>query len=103
MDCLSKWALCESYIAYKKYRFNKLEFDNIVNQLINTFPTIDLDIKYDNLILKYIKSDKKNSNGIYNFTLIKEIGKSIINCPVSDEEVLSSLDFYRKNVQTSIK
>ena len=62
------------------------------------FNPIALEKKYDYLILKYIKTDKKKSNGIYNFTLIKEIGKAIVNCSVSDKEILSSLDFYRKNV-----
>ena len=76
---------------------------DIANKILHIFPSILLDKNKDYLILKYIDSDKKNSSGSRNFTLIKNIGHSIVNCSVSDKDVLSSLDFYRKNVQINIK
>jgi len=95
--------ICESYISYKKYNFPKIEFDSIIKEIKKVFTPIDLDSSYDDLILNYIKADKKNSNRIYNFTLINSIGSSIINCSVSDEEILLSLNFYRQNVKIITK
>ena len=100
---LSVGLICESYISHKKYHFPKIQLDGVIKKILSVFEPVDLDVKYDSFILKYIKADKKNSKGIYNFTLIKEIGKSIVNCSVSDQEILSSLDFYRKNAKLNIK
>jgi len=100
---LSVGLICESYISHKKYHFDQEQLDGVMQKILSVFDPIELDAKYDALILKYIKADKKNSKGIYNFTLIKEIGKSIVNCSVSDQEIVSSLDFYRKNAQPNTK
>ena len=77
-----------SYIVSTNYHYIFL-----ANYYLKTNFEIRLYQKNDDLILKYINSDKKNYNGIYNFTLIKNIGDPIVNCPVSDRDILSSLDF----------
>jgi len=93
---LSVGIICETYISYIKYSFSKNKFNNIVDTILEFFPIIHIDSTQDDLIINYIKSDKKNSYGLVNFTLIKDVGCALVNCPVSREEILSSLDFYRE-------
>jgi len=97
---LSVGLICETYISYKRFRFKKEIFDSIINRIVEVFSTIEIGNLGNNQILNYIKSDKKNSNGNYNFTLIKNIGESVVNCSVSDKKIVNSLDYYRKICQT---
>ncbi len=45
--------------------------------------------------LDYLASDKKNDNGRFIFSLINDIGNSVIDADVSKNEVIKSLDYYR--------
>ena len=40
--------------------------------------------------------DKKNTNGIINFTLLGNIGDIRINQTATDEEIKEALDFFRE-------
>ena len=95
--------ICATYISQNKFKFSQNILNNIVHKLLSVFPPINLDKRYDSLILKYLTSDKKNNKEIYNFTLIKGIGDSIVNCPVSKKRVVKSLDYYRKHVASNFK
>ena len=93
---LSVGIICESYISKIKFGFNDSKLNTIVNAVLNQFPHIFIDSKYDSKILAFIHRDKKKSNSSLNFTLIKNIGIAVVNCSVSNEEIFSSLEFYRK-------
>ena len=97
---LSVGLICETYISYNIFRFKKELFNSIVNRIVSVFSTIEISDLDNSQILNYIKSDKKSSSGNYNFTLMKNIGESVVNYSVSDEEIMKSLDYYRKICQT---
>ena len=87
--------ICESYLSYKRATLTNKSLMHIVNLVLELFSPVYLDKKYDQKILDYIKSDKKNKNGILYFTLLNSIGTSIVNCHVPEKEVHNSLKFYR--------
>ena len=93
---LSIGIICETYISYLRCGLSKNILNSVVEVIFNIFPYIFLDPKEDDLILEYVKYDKKNSQGLLNFTLIKNIGVALVNFPVFEKDILSSLDFYRK-------
>ena len=93
---LSIGIICETYISYLRYGFSQNILNRVAEVILSIFPSISLHSIEDNLILEYVKSDKKNLHGLLNFTLIKEIGVAEVNCPVFEKDILSSLDFYRK-------
>ena len=93
---LSIGIICETYISYLKFGFSQNILNRVTEVVLNIFPSISLPSTDDNLILEYVKSDKKNSQGLFNFTLIKDIGVAVVNCSVFEQDILSSLDFYRK-------
>ena len=96
---LSVGLICETYISYKKFEFSVEKLNIIVDSILSIFPKINLEKDMDEMVLKYLKSDKKNQNGLYNFTLIEDIGFAVINCSVSDIQVINALDYYRKKCQ----
>lgn len=97
---LSVGLICETYISYENFQFSSKKLNMIVNAILSVFPKINLDKNLDEMILKYLKSDKKNQNGLYNFTLIKDVGVAVVNCSVSDIQIIHALDYYRKKCQT---
>ncbi len=48
-------------------------------------------------IIDLLKHDKKNTNGKVNFILISAIGKPLLDCEVTDSEIVSALDYYSNN------
>lgn len=46
-------------------------------------------------ILDLLKHDKKNTNGIVNFVLLTEIGKPVLDCQVSENEILKAFLFMK--------
>tara|TARA_B110000467_G_C18336270_1_gene498134 strand:+ start:3160 stop:4230 length:1071 start_codon:yes stop_codon:yes gene_type:complete len=90
--------ICESYVSYHIFNFNKSILDEITSILLHYFPKYNISKNDDKIIMNYLLNDKKNSNDSVNFTLIKNIGISEINCNVSKELILKSIDYYRDNV-----
>ena len=91
--------LCESYISHKVCKLSKSSLIDIEQKILHIFPLINLRSEYDNCIIKYLKSDKKNQNGNFYFTLLNEIGDASINCKVSLDDICDSLKYYRKLCQ----
>ena len=92
---LSVGIICESFLSYKTFQFGKILLDEIVRGVLSVFPYILLDNVEDSLILHYLRSDKKNINNDFNFTLIKELGVSVVNCKVKEKDIINSLNYYR--------
>jgi len=90
--------ICESYISYHIFNFDKCILDEITSTLLYYFPKYNISKNDDKIIMNYILNDKKNSHDTYNFTLIKNIGTSEINCNVSQDIILKSIYYYRDNV-----
>ena len=86
--------ICESYISYKISTLNQQQLDSIVTCILALFKYQDLSLVDNMQIIDFIKKDKKNIDQNYNFTLLKSIGQSVINCNVSEQLILSSLNFY---------
>ncbi len=85
--------LIESYISYKMNLLSYEEFKKIfdflkLKKLLNNFPKIS-----KNKIIDFIKRDKKNVFGKNRFTLLKNIGKSIINVEIIENHIVKSLVF----------
>ena len=98
-QALSVGIICETYISQKKFNFKNSIMHNIAQTVLRTFSPIVLTNSCNDLILDSIKYDKKSELNSYNFTLLKNIGQSVVNCSVDDSEILRSLDFYKKLCQ----
>lgn len=68
--------LGESYFANKKGILANADFEKIKSYLLPLYANYFID-KFDlQAIISWIKNDKKNSSGKFNFTLLREIGKA---------------------------
>ena len=93
---LSIGLICESYISHVRFGLSLEKLNLITSNLLDNFGVIKLNNINDELILKYIYSDKKNLKGRVYCTLINDIGSALVNCPIESEDILSALEFYRE-------
>ena len=81
-----------SYISMQKGYLNKSKFDKI-NNFINAIPKSNISEINRNKLIEYIKYDKKRIRNKVNFILLKDIGVSMINNDIKDEDILESINF----------
>lgn len=86
--------VCESYISNQLLEFPKeklLEVRELIDSMYEKVVIEDEDLSE---ILDFLKHDKKNVNGQVNFVLLNDYEKFKIDCKVSTELILESIQFY---------
>jgi len=86
--------ICESYISSKLLNFSPLKVAEIKETILSIYPKIILDKNDFSDIMELLKHDKKNVSGNVNFVLLFDFEDYKIDCKVSDELIIESLEFY---------
>ncbi len=77
--------------SVKNNILNKKDYKQIINHINNLKIPVNLNFYFKkkdiNLIIKYMKSDKKNNSSKINLILIKKIGKAILNLKYSQSKI----------------
>ena len=77
--------------SVKNNILNKKDYKQIINHINNLKIPVNLNFYFKkkdiNLIIKYMKSDKKNNSSKINLILIKKIGKVILNLKYSQSKI----------------
>lgn len=87
--------VAELYLSYKETGFPMHTLTQAVSFIKEYYPVFQFGCNDYDALYELMTHDKKNENGIINFTLLSDIGEVRINQSVSKERVLESLDFYR--------
>ena len=86
----------ELYLSVAKNGFPTEKMRQTVNFIKEFYGTLDITCDdYDELI-ELMHHDKKNQNGIINFTMLGGIGDIRINQTATTEEIKEALDFFRE-------
>ncbi len=93
-EAIAAGMICESYLALTEKLITEKELEEVIEMVFSFFNKIELEEKMIEPILNELKADKKNENGVLNFTLIDGIGESSINHFLGEKEVKESLMFY---------
>ncbi|MDZ4668361.1 MAG: 3-dehydroquinate synthase [bacterium] len=86
--------ICEAFISKNIQGLSNSELSKISNYIMQRFPKYKGNLPAATLI-EIMKNDKKNHEGLINFTLLKKIGKAKININCHDELIEKSLEYYR--------
>ncbi|MFZ4401619.1 MAG: 3-dehydroquinate synthase [Bacteroidales bacterium] len=86
--------ICETYISVKKNGLDEQQANKIYSYIRNLFSPYIINPLNIPDILEIIKQDKKNKNKKLNFTLLTEIGKSLINNDCDESLITESIAFY---------
>jgi 3-dehydroquinate synthase len=82
------------YISTQSTGLSSSTCDHIKNIILNTFQRISFTTEDITPIIELMKYDKKNSHGNINFVLLSAIGKTVIDCKVSNDLITESFDYY---------
>ena len=91
------WGIvCELYFSHLKVGFPKDKLRQTITFIKENYGMFAFDCNQYERLYELMKHDKKNSAGIINFTLLKEVGEVEINQTADKEEIFDMLDFYRE-------
>jgi 3-dehydroquinate synthase len=85
--------ICEAHISTQHNLLNLVEYDEI-EDLLKTkyeFPTIPK--KDFSILLEFMQQDKKNEDGVINFTLLQAIGSAVIDQSATESQIIASLNY----------
>ena len=86
--------VCESYLSTRQLGLTDNALQRISQFLLNTYDSYPLDQRHYNNFLHLMTKDKKNENGIINFSMIDSIGNVHVNQTASEDQIIESLDYY---------
>ena len=87
--------VCELYLSSIKTGFPADRLRQTVNFIHNYYPRLAITCEDYGELIELMTHDKKNADGIINFTLLGGIGDIRINQTATKEEIMEALDFYR--------
>ncbi|MDR2389008.1 MAG: 3-dehydroquinate synthase [Tannerellaceae bacterium] len=89
--------ICELYLSYKQCNFPSDKLTRTTYYIKEYYPPFFFDCKAYDRLYERMTHDKKNENGVINFTLLSDVGRIHINRSVHQALLFESLDFYRES------
>jgi len=92
--------IAESYLSFKKNLISQRDLLEITNYLTQIFEYIHLGETDKKEVLKLLKNDKKNTADEIRMVLLKQIGSSVYDCVITEQEAYEAL-LYIDSVYTA--
>lgn len=91
LDLLHGEAVASGIYYAIKLSEQKLSFPNhksieICDYIMSNYDIIDIQKDFD-LVINYLHADKKNTNNEFRFVLLEDIGKPVINCTITKDDL----------------
>lgn len=91
------WGIvCELYLSHLQVGFPQERMRQTIHFIKEYYGTFAFDCTQYEQLYEYMQHDKKNTMGVINFTLLKEIGEISINQTADKEAIFDMFDFYRE-------
>ena len=91
------WGIvCELYLSHIKTGFPKEKMRQTIQFFKENYGAFAFNCKQYDRLYELMLHDKKNTAGIINFTLLKEVGDICLNQTADKETIFEVLDFYRE-------
>ena len=91
------WGIvCELYLSHIKTGFPKEKMRQTIRFIKENYGAFAFNCKQYDRLYELMLHDKKNTAGIINFTLLKEVGDICLNQTADKETIFEVLDFYRE-------
>jgi 3-dehydroquinate synthase len=95
-ECVAIGMLIESFLSYKCCKLKRTKIKAIAEYIDEVYVLPKFSQEAIKKIIKLMYHDKKNSNGILNFTLLKKIGQGLINQQVPADVIENAFLFYNE-------
>jgi len=95
-EAIAAGMICETYLSEKYCNLPRASVISIEDYLLKTFGKVLISNNEIEDITFLCLQDKKNEKGIINFSLLKDIGRSVFNVGVEQNEIRNVLQLYAK-------
>lgn len=86
--------ICECYLSYQLLNFDSKKVDAAKELILSVFNKVKILSDDFGEIIAFLKHDKKNINGTVNFVLLKDYEDFKLDCKVSNDLIIESLEYY---------
>ncbi len=86
--------VCAAYISYKQLGFPIDDVESIKHHVLQIYGRVHIETSEYEAILEMLIHDKKNVGNQVKFVLLKAIEDFVIDCHVTKENMVASLDYY---------
>lgn len=91
------WGIvCELYLSHLKTNFPKDKMRQTIQFIKENYGAFPFDCKQYDHLYELMLHDKKNTAGIINFTLLRDVGDISINETANKDTIFEMFDFYRE-------
>lgn len=91
------WGIvCELFLSHVQAGFPQEKMRRTIRFVKEHYGAFAFTCKQYETLYELMKHDKKNTAGIINFTLLKEVGDISIDCTADKELIFEMFDFYRE-------
>lgn len=87
--------ICETRLSFLENLISEVTSNLIIQNIRKFYPYIDISDFSTDEIIGLMKNDKKNTEGNISFSLLDQIGSCKFDCSVSEQHIVSTLDFYK--------
>jgi len=87
--------VCEAWLSWRLGFLDREKMDAIQDHLLGLFPPYALQATDHHRVIELMRSDKKNREGGFRFTLLNDIGRAQVDVPVNAAQAADALDHYR--------
>jgi 3-dehydroquinate synthase len=95
-EAIAVGMVCETWLSHQICGLPKDELKEITDYLMQRFPLYALNKAENKELLDLMRNDKKNEEDLIHFSLLKKIGKPVINQTTSERIILDSLQYYQQ-------
>lgn len=87
--------ICEAWLSWRLGHLDREKMDAVQEHLLGLFPYFRLQASDHHRVIELMRSDKKNRDGGFRFTLLTDIGQAVVDVPVNAAQAADALDHYR--------
>lgn len=88
--------VCEAWLSHELCGFPKDDLKDVTEYVFQHYPLYPLHKANGKELLDLMRNDKKNEEDLIHFSLLKKIGKPLINQTTSEHIILDSLQYYQQ-------
>jgi 3-dehydroquinate synthase len=96
-EAIAAGMICETYLSEQYCNLPQSSVKSIDNYIVKTFGQIRISEEDIDEITNLCLQDKKNEKGIINFSLLEEIGCSVFNVGIEQNEIRKALQLYAEH------
>ncbi len=94
-EAIAAGMIMEAFLSCQKTGLGNDQLKKITEVIFELYGKINIPTEDLSQIVQFCAQDKKNLGKQINFSLLKEIGKCTYNIPVSTEEMIEAINYYR--------